>query len=57
MFLHVVICFLFSQILQLPRDKLDSELGKRFQRHKKVRIILESCLADLDDATMLFHDF
>lgn len=45
------------QILLLPRDKLDGELHKRFQRHRKVRIILESCLADVDDATMLFHDF
>ncbi|OVA00278.1 RNA polymerase III Rpc82 [Macleaya cordata] len=46
-----------SQILQLPREKRVGELGKRFERTRKVKILLESSLMKLDDALMLFHDF
>ncbi|XAR69867.1 hypothetical protein NMG60_11001613 [Bertholletia excelsa] len=45
------------EILQLPREKLVGEIGKRFQRLRRVRIVLESSLMKLDDAIMLFHDF
>ncbi|KAI5675127.1 hypothetical protein M9H77_06077 [Catharanthus roseus] len=46
-----------KEILLVPREKLVGELGKKFKRLRKVRIILESCLMNLDDALMLFHDF
>ncbi|KAL2533842.1 RNA polymerase III subunit RPC82 family protein [Abeliophyllum distichum] len=46
-----------KEILQLPTEKLVGELEKRYKRLRKVRIILESSLMNLDDALMLFHDF
>ncbi|CAK9169502.1 unnamed protein product [Ilex paraguariensis] len=46
-----------KEILQIPREKLVGELGKRYKRLRKIRIVLESSLMKLDDALMLFHDF
>ncbi|KAL3521537.1 hypothetical protein ACH5RR_019686 [Cinchona calisaya] len=48
-----------KEILQMPKDKVTQveELRKRYERLKKVRIIYESSLMNLDDALMLFHDF
>ncbi|XP_010251272.1 PREDICTED: DNA-directed RNA polymerase III subunit RPC3 [Nelumbo nucifera] len=45
------------EILQLPREKRVGAQGKRFERIRKVKVILESSLMKLDDAIMLFHDF
>ncbi|XP_027103786.1 uncharacterized protein [Coffea arabica] len=48
-----------KEILQMPKDKVGEveELRKRYMRLKKVSIIYESSLMNLDDALMLFHDF
>uniref|UniRef100_A0A5B7AVW8 DNA-directed RNA polymerase III subunit RPC3 n=1 Tax=Davidia involucrata TaxID=16924 RepID=A0A5B7AVW8_DAVIN len=46
-----------KEVLQIPREKLVGDLGKRYKRLRKVRIVLESSLMMLDDAVMLFHDF
>lgn len=46
-----------EQILQIPREKREGELGKRYNRLRKVRIVIESSLMKLDDSLLLFHDF
>ncbi|RVX01837.1 hypothetical protein CK203_019553 [Vitis vinifera] len=46
-----------QEIIQLPREKRVGALGNRFERLRKVRILLESSLMKLDDAIMLFNDF
>ncbi|XP_042483733.1 DNA-directed RNA polymerase III subunit RPC3 [Macadamia integrifolia] len=45
------------EILQLPREKRVGAQGVRFERIRRVKILLESSLMKLDDALMLFHDF
>ncbi|KAF5195877.1 Dna-directed rna polymerase iii subunit rpc3 [Thalictrum thalictroides] len=45
------------EILQLPKDKRIGAPGKRFERIRKINILLESSLMKLDEALMLFHDF
>ncbi|KAK6925818.1 RNA polymerase III subunit RPC82-related, helix-turn-helix [Dillenia turbinata] len=45
------------EILQLPREKRIGELGKRYERLRRVRILMESSLMKLDDSIMLFNDF
>ncbi|KAL1823713.1 hypothetical protein ACET3Z_010491 [Daucus carota] len=46
-----------KEIAQLPREKREGELGKRFDRWMKIRLVLESSLMKLDDAILLFNDF
>ncbi|KAM3337754.1 DNA-directed RNA polymerase III subunit rpc3 isoform X1 [Capsicum galapagoense] len=46
-----------KEILQMPREKLVGGLSDRYTRLRKIWITLESCLMNLDDALMLFHDF
>lgn len=46
-----------KEILQMPKDKLVGELGNKYMRLRKVCIVLESSLMNLDDSLMLFHDF
>ncbi|XP_055832088.1 uncharacterized protein LOC129901009 isoform X2 [Solanum dulcamara] len=46
-----------KEILQMPKDKLVGEVGNKYMRLRKVCIILESSLMNLDDSLMLFHDF
>ncbi|XP_051138529.1 uncharacterized protein LOC127256521 [Andrographis paniculata] len=46
-----------KEVLQLPRDRLVGEMGKKHKSLVKVRLILESSLINLDDAILLFHDF
>ena len=50
-------CVNLCQIAQLPREKREGELGKRFDRWMKIRLVLESSLMKLDDAILLFNDF
>lgn len=45
------------EILQQAREKIVGESKKKFERLKKVRMLLESSLMKLDDAIMLFQDF
>ncbi|KAK9091422.1 hypothetical protein Sjap_024599 [Stephania japonica] len=45
------------EILQLPREKRVGVSGERFDRIRKVKILLESSLLKLDDAIMLFSCF
>ncbi|KAK9113839.1 hypothetical protein Syun_020636 [Stephania yunnanensis] len=45
------------EILKLPREKRIGVLGKRFDRIRKVKILLDSSLLKLDDAIMLFSCF
>ncbi|GAA0158420.1 DNA-directed RNA polymerase [Lithospermum erythrorhizon] len=46
-----------KEILQIPKERLIGELGNRYKRLVKVRIILESSLMNLDGAILLFHEF
>ncbi|KAI3941441.1 hypothetical protein MKW92_019148 [Papaver armeniacum] len=46
-----------NEIRQLPKEKRVGELGKRFERIRRIKILMESSLMKLDDAIMLFHDF
>ncbi|KAG5600658.1 hypothetical protein H5410_032028 [Solanum commersonii] len=46
-----------KEILQMPKDKLVGELGNKYMRLRKVCIVLESSLMNLDDSLMRFHDF
>ncbi|KAM7499658.1 hypothetical protein LguiA_024072 [Lonicera macranthoides] len=46
-----------KEILKIPKEKLVGELGQRYKRLRRVRIVLESSLMKLDDALLLFHDF
>lgn len=45
------------QSAQLPREKREGEMGKKFERWRKIRLVLESSLMKLDDAILLFNDF
>lgn len=45
------------QLLNLPADKRTGPLQDRYNRIRKVRILLESSQMKLDDAILLFHDF
>uniref|UniRef100_A0A2P2IQ16 DNA-directed RNA polymerase III subunit RPC3 n=1 Tax=Rhizophora mucronata TaxID=61149 RepID=A0A2P2IQ16_RHIMU len=46
-----------KEVLNIPPDRLDGPMKDRFEKLKKVRLVLESSLIKLDDAIMLFHDF
>lgn len=46
-----------NAILELPKDKRVGEEGKKYERARKVKTLLESSLMQLDEALMLFHDF
>ncbi|XP_021892238.1 DNA-directed RNA polymerase III subunit rpc3 [Carica papaya] len=46
-----------KELLSLPSDKRVGELNDRFNRIRKVRLVLESSQIQLDDAVLLFHYF
>ncbi|KAH9677820.1 RNA polymerase III subunit C3 [Citrus sinensis] len=46
-----------KELLNLPADKRTGPLQDRYNRIRKVRILLESSQMKLDDAILLFHDF
>ncbi|KAL3653528.1 hypothetical protein CASFOL_003209 [Castilleja foliolosa] len=46
-----------KEVSQLPKEKLVGELAKKYERVRRVRVILGTSLIDLDDVIMLFHDF
>lgn len=46
-----------KELLNLPADKRTGPIQDRYNRIRKVRILLESSQLKLDDAIMLFHDF
>ncbi|XP_044504776.1 DNA-directed RNA polymerase III subunit rpc3 isoform X2 [Mangifera indica] len=46
-----------KELLNLPADRRTGHLLDRYNRLKKVRILLESSQMKLDDAIMLFHYF
>ncbi|KAJ8771523.1 hypothetical protein K2173_026700 [Erythroxylum novogranatense] len=46
-----------QEVLNLPADRREGPMKVKFERLKKVRMLLESSQMKLDDAIMLFHDF
>ncbi|KAJ4706026.1 DNA-directed RNA polymerase III subunit RPC3-like [Melia azedarach] len=46
-----------KELLNLPADKRTGALQDRYNRLRKVRILMESSQMKLDDSIMLFHDF
>ncbi|XP_019442130.1 PREDICTED: DNA-directed RNA polymerase III subunit RPC3 isoform X1 [Lupinus angustifolius] len=48
-----------GELLSVPLDKINESksLQKKFERRRRVRLLLGSSLMKLDDALMLFHDF
>ncbi|KDP22271.1 hypothetical protein JCGZ_26102 [Jatropha curcas] len=46
-----------KEILDIPPDKREGPMQKKYDNLRKMRILMESSQMNLDDAIMLFHDF
>lgn len=45
------------QIVNLPTDRREGPMKEKYEKLKKMRVLMESSQMKLDDAIMLFHDF
>ncbi|OAY30367.1 DNA-directed RNA polymerase III subunit rpc-3 [Manihot esculenta] len=46
-----------KEIVNLPTDRREGPMKEKYEKLKKMRVLMESSQMKLDDAIMLFHDF